>query len=229
MKWFLVICGVGFLVAGMVFGYLGEKDLLVFGFWGCIAFLVTANLDRISQFKASANGIEANTRDIVARAEIAVSELQLLAVHVAELSLSLVKRQGRLGGYNDEEQDRIRFSVLDVLTKLSIPQNKTQHVLDEWHRIVEFDYTQHILGGTRIPSNVPSDAVAEWKKLRSGGIAAYPSSQELRDFLNKYHFMTAELDEYLKDYDYYCKSRTHRRPSSWKARHQWGHLQPRST
>ena len=229
MKWFLVICAVGFLVAGMVFGYLGDTNLLSFGFWGCIAFLVTANLDRISQFKASADGIEAHTRDVVARAEIAVSELQLLAVHVAELSLSLVKRQGRWGGYNDEEQDRIRSSVLDVLTKLSIPQNKTQHVLDEWHRIVEFDYTHHILGGTRIPSNVPPDVLTEWKKLRDGGFAAYPSTQELRDFLNKNQYMTAELGEYLKDYEHYSQNRTHRRPSAWKVRDQWGHLEPQPT
>ena len=229
MKWFLVICAVGFLVAGMAFGYLGDSTLLNFGFWGFIALLVTANLDRISQFKASPNGIEAHTRDVVERAEIAVAELQLLAIHVAELSLSLVKRQGRWGGYNDEEQDRIRSSVLDVLTKLAIPQTKTQQVLVEWHRIVEFDYTHYILGGTRIPSQVPPDVLSEWKKLRAGGFTAYPSPQELRDFLTKNNYMTADLEEYLNDYEYYRQHRDHRRPTAWKFREQWAHLEPQAT
>lgn len=150
MKWFLVICAILAFASGMGFGYLGHNSLLLAGLAGFLALLVTANLDRISQFKASRSGIEAHTREIVARAEIAVSELQLLAVQVAELSLSLVKRQGRWGGYSDDEQERIRSSVLGVLTKLGIPSDQTQAVLNEWHQIVEFDYTHHILGGSRI-------------------------------------------------------------------------------
>ena len=94
MKWFLVICAILAFGVGMTFGYLGHNGLLGAGLIGFIALLVTANLDRISEFKASRSGIEARTREVVARAETAVSELQLLATQVAELSLSLVKRQG---------------------------------------------------------------------------------------------------------------------------------------
>ena len=229
MKWFLVICAIGFLAAGMALGHLGDTMLLIFGFVGFVALLVTANLDRISQFKASRSGIEAHTREIVARAETAVSELQLLAVHVAELSLSLVKRQGRWGGYKDEELEQIRSSVFDVLTKLAIPEAKTEHVLDEWHRIVEFDYTHHILGGARIPDKVTPEVLAEWKQLRAGGFAAYPLPQGLREFLAKNRYLTPELEEYLKDYEHYKMHRTHRRPAVWKERERWGYLEPQTT
>lgn len=112
MKWFLCICAMLALCAGLAFGYLGNNGLLAAGIIAFIALLVAANLDRISEFKASRNGIEARRREVVARAETALSELQLLATQLAELSLSLVKRQGRLGGYSDGEEGEIRDSVL---------------------------------------------------------------------------------------------------------------------
>ena len=82
--------------------------LLSFAFLGC---LITANLDRISEFRASTGGVEAKTREVRARAENTLSELQLLARTVAEVTLSLVKRSGRLGGYSDQEEEKIKRQI----------------------------------------------------------------------------------------------------------------------
>jgi len=224
MKWFLSICSMLALGAGMVFGYLGNNGLLVAGVIAFIALLVTANLDRISEFKASRSGIEARTRDVVARAETAVSELQLLATQVAGLSLSLVKRQGRLGGYSDVEQDAICASVLGVLAKLGLSQKATQSVLREWHHFVEFDYSHYILGGGRIPEMAPAEVLDEWKALRKGGLTSFPSPQTLKVFLSKHGYLTAEIEERIKDYEYYQANLSHRRPEVWREREQWGHL-----
>lgn len=224
MKWFLIICAILALVAGMGFGYLGNENLLNTGLYSFIALLVAANLDRISEFKASSNGIEARTREVVARAETAVFELQLLAKQLAELSLSLVKRQGRWGGYSDQEQEAIRASVLHVLQRLGLEQAAIESVLTEWHRVVEFDFAHHILGGSRIPEDAPSTVLAEWKALRAGGIGNFPSPQEIRAFLTKHGYWTDEIENYLKDYEYYRANRIHRRPEVWKERQHWGHL-----
>ena len=123
MKWFLSIIAVLALAAGMGFGYLGHNGLLVAALVAALAFLVAANLDRISEFKASKGGIEAKTREVVARAETAVEELRILAEQLGQLSLSLVKRQGRLGGYSDDEQQSIQASILDVLRKVPCAAN----------------------------------------------------------------------------------------------------------
>jgi len=93
-------------------------------FGGFVALLVAANLDRISEFKASKSGFEARTREVrevIAEAKSTVSELQLLARNIGELTLSLVKRSGRFGGYNEDEKEKIKSSVLDVLRKVGIP------------------------------------------------------------------------------------------------------------
>jgi len=224
MKWFLTISAILAFAASMAFGYLGHDGLLVAGLVAFIALLVTANLDRISEFKASRSGIEARTREVVERAETAVSELQLLATQVAELSLSLVKRQGRWGGYSDDEQDAIRTSVLGVLAKLRLPERTIDSVLQEWHRVVEFDYSHHILGGSTIPDNAAPEVLAEWKALREGGLSNYPSPETLRTFLSKQEYMTTELEELIKDYEYYKVNRTHRRPDVWRDRENWGRL-----
>lgn len=224
MKWFLSICSILALGTGMALGYLGHNGLLVAGVIAFIALLVTANLDRISEFKASRDGIEARTREVVARAETAVSELQLLATQVAELSLSLVKRQGRWGGYSDAEQEAIRASVLGVLAKLGLSDRATQSVLREWHHVVEFDYSHYILGGSRIPDNAPTEVLAEWKAMREGGLTSVPPPQALRTFLSRHGYLTADIEEYIKDYEYYHHNLSHRRPEIWREREQWGHL-----
>lgn len=224
MKWFLTISGVAALIAGLTVGFLGHVGVMSAAVLGFIVLLVIANLDRISEFKASGSGIEAKTRDIIARAENALSELQLLARNIGELTLSLVKRSGRIGGYDDDEQERIKNSVLDVLKNVGVPESENPSVLGEWDRFTEFDYTHAILGGHIIPDGANGDVLVEWKALREGGIVRVPEPNEIRTFLDKHGFMTNELDGYLKDYEYFRANKVHRRPEIWRERRNWGRL-----
>jgi len=224
MKWFLTTCAILAIASGMFFGYLGHNNLLGGGIFAALVLLVTANLDRISEFKASRSGIEARTRAVVARAESAISELQLLAKQVAELSLSLVKRQGRWGGYSDDEQDAIRTSVLEVLAKLGLSKEAIDSVLREWHHVDEFDYSHYILGGAHIPDDATPEVLAEWNALRKGGISNYPSPERLRAFLSKHGYLTTEIEDLIQDYEYYRAHRSHRRPEVWRDREKWGNL-----
>jgi hypothetical protein len=224
MKWLLTISAIFVLVAGLVVGFFGHTGVMTVAFFGFVGLLVIANLDRVSEFKATGSGIEAKTREVIARAESTLSELQLLARNVGELTLSLVKRSGRIGGYDDHKQEEIKKSVLEVLKKVGVPDSEFPKVLSEWNRFVEFDYSHAILGGHIIPENVDGAILAEWKTLREGGIDHVSSPNEIREFLNKHGFMTEELDAYLKDYDYFCAHKVHRRPEVWLEREQWGRL-----
>ena len=152
MKWFLTITAAIAMAASMAFGYLGLNLLLFVGLFASLGFLVAANLDRLSEFKASSSGIEARTRDVVNRAEGAISELRLLAIHMAEVSLSLAMRTGRWGGFSDDELDKLKSSVDSNLERLGIAEQQRNLVLKDWHRIVEFDYAHHILGGSHVPA-----------------------------------------------------------------------------
>jgi hypothetical protein len=225
MKWFLSIAAVVILSGGLVAGVYGASLVMGFSLAAFVALLIAANLDRISEFKASGRGVEAKTREILAQAKSAISELQLLAQSTGELTLSLVKRSGRFGGYADDEAESIKRRVLDVLTKLGVRVSEHPEILDEWHRFTEFDYAHAILGGGTIPSGVDGGAMAEWSALREGGITHIPSTDEIRAFLEKHELINEALLGYLDDYEYYRKHKVHRRPEVWRDRPNWGHLQ----
>lgn len=224
MKWFLTLSAVASLIAAMALGYFGHTDLLVAGMVGALALLVAANLDRVSEFKASASGIEARTREVVNRAEGAIAELRILALHVAEVSLSLAMRQGRWGGFSDDDLDRLRNSVIENLERLGIPDEQRRLIFKDWHRIVEFDYAHHILGGSHIPDKATPEVRHAWDAMREGGFAKYASPDELEQFLRSSGYMTSDLEQLTEDYRFYIKERKHRRPDVWRNREHWGHL-----
>ena len=54
MNYFLNIAGVLILIAGLAAGFVGHFGVMSFAFFAFIGCLITANLDRISEFRASA-------------------------------------------------------------------------------------------------------------------------------------------------------------------------------
>lgn len=133
-------------------------------------------------------------------------------------------RQGRWGGFSDEDLNRLKSSVLENLERLGIPSEQCALIFRDWHRIVEFDYAHHILGGNRIPDNATAEQLTEWKSMREGGFAKFPSPDEIEGFLRKTGCWNSNLAEYIEDYKYYIRVRQHRRPDVWRDRQHWGHL-----
>ena len=220
----LTIAGFLTLGIGLWAGIDGKTAVLTFSFLAFAALLFTANLDRISEFKATGTGIEAKTREVLQRAEITLNELQILAQQVGAVTLSLVKRNGRLGGYSDAEETEIKRSVLSVLKQVGIQESEFPKILDEWHKITDFDYAHYILGGNTIPDGAAPEALKEWKELRAGGIVKIPTPDEIKRFLESNGFIKPELHERIKDYEYYLNVRKHRRPEIWEQRKNWGRL-----
>ena len=227
MRLFLSIVGILIFMVGLAAGFLGHFQVLWVSCVGFVGCLIAANLDRISEFTATSKGVTAKTRELITRAESAVTQLQSLTAVVAEVALSLVKRSGRLGGYSDAEQEAIRDRVSVILEKVSVPKHELPDIFKEWHRITEFDYVHAILGSNAVPQGEPA-VIAEWNGLRSGGIARVVTPEQLREYLTKHGFMTPERDSYIEDYAYYRQHGTHRRPNVWHQRHEWGRLQKRS-
>jgi|SRR3972149_2499972 len=224
MKWFLTIFGIITLSAGLIVGFYEHYYVMLISFFAFIGLLITANLDRLKFFRATRSGVEAETREIIDEAKNTIAELQLLARNIGALTLSLVKRSGRFGGYDENEKESIKISVLDVLRKIGIPESEFPIILSDWNRFTEFDYAHAILGGSRIPEGVDNSTLMEWEALREGGIEKIPSPEILRAFIAKHNLMNQEIDEYLKDYEYFRAHKKHRRPEVWQKRQYWGHL-----
>jgi len=220
---FLVIAGILVLGVGLLVGFLEHIAVMYAALFAFFACLLAANLDRISEFKASATGVEAKTREVIAKAENAVSELQLLAKNVVELTLGLVKRSGRLSGYSDAEQESIKGRLLEVLQNVGIPKEELPQMMREWHSFTEFDYTHAILGNQLPDGNDPTLA-QEWHELRHRGMTEILTPEELRQFLEKHNLLTTARAEYIEDYAHYRIHKSHRRPEIWQQRDQWERL-----
>ena len=184
MKWSLTIAALVSLAMALWAGWLDHIAVLIAGSLGSAFLLFAANLDRISEFKATRSGVEAKTREVLERAENTVSELQVLARIVGEVALSLVMRSGRLGGYEDEEAERIKVGVLGALGEIGVPESEFDAVLKDWHRLTQFDYVLYILGHSTIPQGFDDHRVTEeWKALRLFESLASP--EQVRVFLRK--------------------------------------------
>lgn len=222
MKWFLTVAALGSLSAGLVLGTLGHLQVLWAAFVAALFLLVCANADRIAELSATRDGITAKTRDLVLRTEGAITEIQMLGAQLAAIGLSLIKRQGRMGGYAVEEEERLRASTLQVVRRLGVPEAEILDVMREWHAFEDFDYVQGILGNSRIPSpSSDSEMQSDWRALRKAPFDAPASPETLRAFLVKHQLLDPFREALLEDYEYYRRHRKHRRPDLWAKHELW--------
>jgi|GEM_PF-2273522 len=203
----------------------GNSALLWPGLWLFIATLVAANIDRIERLKAGSSGIEFEAKKAVEEARATVAEMQLLAKHLATISLALVKRSARIGGFPPREEENIRERTIALLRGAHVDEKEFADVLDEWHRWVANDYIAGILGNGFVPDEFDNDARGQWDDMRRRAFGDdRPSAVELRDWLDRHNFLDDERREFIEDYDYYLKHKHHRRIDVWERHHDWPRL-----
>ena len=223
MKKILITASLVSLGIGFWGGWNELSGVLIIGFLSFGFLLFISHLDQISEFKASSTGIEAKTREVITKAENAIIELQSLARIFAETTLSSVKRAGRIGGYSDDDEKRIKDEVLNVLSEIGVQESEYDSVLSDWHKFTKFDYSMYILGHSTIPQGFDDNAIQkEWKALRDFNNISSP--EVIKEFLEKWGLLDKEKEEQLADYEYYIKRGEHRRPDVWADRKNWGNL-----
>jgi len=178
-----------------------------------LSLLFFAYLPQITKFKASAQGIEAETREVVVRAEATLTQLQELAALMGKIEISLLVRNGRVGGYPENEQEIFRKEILAVLERIGVSEAQRKDALSEVRRFVKFDYVSRILGH-EIPSGLDEQQLRVWHSLR-GRLDNPPTPNEVAAFLKQNSLLTPERNEWLTDYEHYLSNHTHRRPDQW--------------
>jgi len=128
---FLILASLISLGFSFWFGKSKLNGAMVVAFIAFLALLFFAHIDKISYFKASKGGFEAQTREVITKAENTIKELQLLSKVVSSTTLSLVSRAGRAsGGYSDEEIIEIKKSLEEILRKVNIPEEEIKKVIN---------------------------------------------------------------------------------------------------
>ncbi|WP_447988433.1 hypothetical protein [Achromobacter spanius] len=219
MKWTLTGTAILVMLGGLLLAWHGNNVAFGISLTGAALLLLCANLDRIAELSASWKGVTAKTREVLKDAETAVSELQMLATQLSAISLSLVRRNGRMGGYTRQESEAFRDSILEVLRRLKIPADRIAETLTEWHQFTEFD---HVVSIANAASKYCAPTPEQQEIIRERlyvGLGHSPSPIDVRRILAEAKLTAPELDAAIEDYEHYVQHRQFRRPDVWDTRH----------
>ncbi|MGD1903851.1 MAG: hypothetical protein ACFB9N_16610 [Geitlerinemataceae cyanobacterium] len=218
MKWFLTSASIAILVAVLVLEFIHQESVAAIGTLGFFFLLFAANLDRISEFQASATGVSTKTREIIDRSESALEELKILAIESTRISLSVIQSAGRVEPYSEEQKEEIKSRLIDILAKVKVDESGVSAALSDWYKWVEADYRNGILG-LGMPTGASNTLLEDWRELR----ARTASPEQIEAFLAKYNLLE-QRQQYIEDYKYYRIHRQHRDPERWRDRENWGSL-----
>ena len=174
-------------------------------------------IDRIESIRASGSGFEARTRDVVRRAEAALSELQQVTSLLATVLVEVIDSAGRYGGATTPaERDDRKSKLRALLLSIGLTEAAAQTAILEGERHwVLFDYANAVR--RPIGKGTPAEE-AFWGSLNNR--LENLSTEALRDIIGDLpgaHWRLALLD----DYDHYQATGSHRRPEVWRMRGEW--------
>lgn len=213
-----------------LFVFAGLKSMYQFMWASLFSFgilMFFAHIDQIKKIKFGKSGFEAETKELnelIGRAKVTINELQQIAIVVGSLTLSLVQRSGRMGGYDETEKENIKDEIISLLSNLDLKQNEIDKLFKEWYSWVELDYVFCILGNNIVPEGFDETQISEWKALRRRGRNNLPSPDELKEFLKRNGKLTELREELIVDYEYYIKTKQHRRLDTWEEHLRVGRL-----
>jgi hypothetical protein len=184
---------------------------------GFVALL--GNMDRLESFKAGAGGIEAKTREVVAKAEVAISEIQLLAEAVVKILLQVIEGSGRWGGMGPAERDAQKAELLAVLARLGVPPDQRDAIATTDRPYVIVDYAAGVTEGLPRDARQNQEWNTAWSPWRDK--IDRPAPEQLREIMRAFGPHERWREALLDDYEHYWRHSQHRRPEVWAQRERW--------
>lgn len=219
-----------FLVAGLLLLFVGAAAVLqptigvIRGSLLCFVALfllflgVIPDLQKLS-VKMLGGQITAEARNAIKDARDVAEELRQFAKFFGRETLKLIVGGGRYGGsMTAREKFLNEEAILKFLDEVGLSSKDITDVrssVSKWHKI---DYCSKIALLAQSTHHAYDkkrwDAFWQtWKRTSDR-----PSPTELRAFLSDNQFDDSELLDWLKDYEHFCDTGTHRRPSAYRDR-----------
>lgn len=181
------------------------------------------NFQHLKRFKASATGIEAETREVITQAKTTLRELHELAAAFGSLLVDIIIGAGRWAGPGTAaDQDAQKARVIEALRTSGVPSERIAEIEGADRRWVIIDYVNGILN-RKTHSRLRPEQLPEWEafiKTFSGGFDR-PAPDKIQEFLERLGLLDARTRELIQDYRYYLEHGRHRRPDEWARRDRW--------
>lgn len=215
MKAILCILGLLALIFALLSAWFEKNIAASISTIAFLTFTFLGYIDKLSKFKAGFTGFEAETKEVVAKAQGTIEELQMLGKEFIFILLSLMKRNGRLGRFTVAEEEDIKNKMIQVLERLDFSKQQVNNFIrnSDFYKFDCFDYASKIM--RLIHSATFSSQQKEDLEKFSNSLEVVTTPDILQEFIKKHDINKGEILEWLEDYFYYVKNGTHRRPQEW--------------
>ena len=209
--WIFIISFASMILFALIFGLLREFKIMLVAVTACSLGMLFANLERIELFKAP--GFEARMRKFE---EITSEKIQKLTVTLTTCMVDIIISQGRYGdtiGY--EKKYQMYNNLLKGLYEMGLTHEQLKEIKEKslWDKLVLMDHTNLFL------KNIPKDklhvVMNEISKLQNSANLSIASTDTFRNLFLKYEVLTPEIEEALKDMQFYREKQELRRPSEF--------------
>lgn len=196
--------------------YLGQAVVPCAFISAGVGVILIANLDRISTLEIL------KVKAIMKDARETLSELQDLAYELCSVSLWSLHARTYIGD-TSEANEEFFDRYINLLERLKLPAKKIDNIKKEWERLVSYQYTTFILSLVNPPpAEIKEIDVFHKDRGEFLNINFVPASVEgLTEFFKKYDILDEDISEFLADYDYFLKNKSHRRIDVWKTKSKW--------
>nr|MBI1231875.1 hypothetical protein [Cytophagales bacterium] len=172
-------------------------------------------------------GLKTKIEKAVDEAYATLDQVKEFAKIFAVSSLSNTARSGWWGGIPEDQTRELLKSTQDTLRKLGCDEQEIKEISKDFHDCQLTEYRVTLLGGgvSQIPKTTDDTCQEAWSALRGRPETPPVPPQELRDFFEKYNFMTDEHSRRIDDYAYYFENKEFQDFDDYKNRKKWPSLE----
>ena len=207
------------LIGVSVFGYLDKPAAMTAVIIAGAMGMAFANLDRITHFKGA--GFEAQMREAVQEAYATTDNLRDLAIVMARAVSDILAVENRWAGVRQTTKLGIKKDIARILRDSGIENGRIAQAGKLFDAYITFDHAKRITG---LIMNYPD--ISDQDKQTAEGMAVfskrgdydelYAAPPEIfREFLSKHELNSKDIEEALKDYEYFMANYDFRRPEQW--------------
>ena len=216
--WLFLISFSCLLIFTLTFGLLGKTREMGIAILACAICMAFSQIDKIEFFKAA--GFEARMKKYAEEASI--KSLQKFTTSLASSVMDIIIAEGRAGGGVRWENKEEAFNNLLIrLKELGLNDDQIKSIKEKslWPKLVLFDHVMMLLDKNlkKLPSNQYCEIKDKiFKDLYNHRTFVAAEGNEFRKLFKEHNLLTPEVEESIKDLEYFQAKKEIRRPEIWR-------------
>lgn len=196
------------------FGYTGKSvEMGIAVVVGAIA-IAFANIDKIKWFKGA--GFEAEMVQVIKEANVTIATLRKLATQIVEPMLTIIGREGEpFQNISNAEKFRAKERLVKSLKELGASEEQIEKVTYNFDQSFIIEHGRKVLRLITRDDRIDKTTKEQMRGIISPEKLANIDPQEIRNFLKVKDLLSEEIDEAVKDFEYFLQEREFRRPEHW--------------